>query len=50
MKIAFTPPKTFDPLGLNNETMTLYVAVVLCVIAMVYGVRWVEFAIFRLYL
>ncbi|MFA0751555.1 MAG: hypothetical protein SLRJCFUN_001958 [Candidatus Fervidibacter sp.] len=50
IKIAFTPPKTFDPLGLNNETMTLYVAVVLCVIVMVYGVRWVEFAIFRLYL
>lgn len=50
VQIAFTPPTTFDPLGLNNETMMIYVAVVLCVIVMVYGLRWVEFAIFRLFL
>ncbi|GBC98108.1 hypothetical protein HRbin17_00604 [bacterium HR17] len=49
MQIAFTPPTSFDPLGLNNATMAVYVAVVLCVVVMVYALRWVEFALFRLY-
>lgn len=48
--IAFTPPQGFDPLGLNNETMMVYVAIVLIILAMVYAVRLVEFVIFRLYL
>lgn len=49
MQIAFVPPASFDPLGLNNPTMTVYVAVVACVMAMVYALRWVEFVVFRLY-
>lgn len=44
------PPQGFDPLGLNNETMMVYVAIVLIILAMVYAVRLVEFVIFRLYL
>lgn len=50
MQIAFTHPASFDPLGLNNETMAIFVAVVLGVVAMVYSVRLVEFAVFRLFL
>jgi hypothetical protein len=50
MQIAFTPPKSFDPLGLDNTTMAIYIAGVLCMVAMVYFVRFVEFVIFRLLL
>jgi len=50
MQIAFTPPASFDPLGLNNTTMAIYIAVILGVMAMVYSVRFVEFVVFRLLL
>jgi len=50
MQIAFTPTASPDPLGLNNQTMAMYVAVILGVIAMVYAVRFVEFLVFRLFL
>lgn len=49
-QIAFTPPKTFDPLGLNDPTMAFYVAIVLAIFAMVYSVRLVEFVVLRLLL
>ncbi len=50
MQIAFTPPASFDPLGLNNQTMAVFIAVVIGIVAMVYSVRLVEFVIFRLFL
>ncbi|MCS3918980.1 hypothetical protein Q2T83_05535 [Fervidibacter sacchari] len=50
MQIAFTPTASPDPLGLNNQTMAIYVAIILGVIAMVYAVRLVEFLVFRLFL
>ncbi len=50
VQIAFTPPAHFDPLGLNNPTMMVYAAIVLCLVVMVYAVRMVEFVVFRLYL
>ncbi len=50
IQIAFTPPANFDPLGLNNPTMMVYVAIVLGAVAMVYAIRLVEFVLFRLYL
>lgn len=50
MSIAFTPPTSFDPLGLNNPTVVVYVAFILAVVAMVYSVRFVEFVTFRLFL
>ncbi len=50
MQIAFSPPASPDPLGLNNQTMAIYVAIILGVIAMVYAIRFVEFVVFRLFL
>lgn len=50
MRIAFTTPTSFDPFGLNNPTMAIYIAIILSIIAMVYSVRFVEFIIFRLFL
>ncbi|MCS7186525.1 MAG: hypothetical protein N3B10_08585 [Armatimonadetes bacterium] len=50
MQIAFTPPTSFDPLGLNNQTMAVYIAVILAIVAMVYFVRLTEFIVFRLFL
>ncbi len=49
-QIAFTPPKTFDPLGLSDPTMAVYVAIILGIFGMVYFVRLVEFVVFRLLL
>lgn len=50
IQIAFTPPATFDPLGLNNPTMMVYAAIFLGIFAMVYFVRLVEFVVFKLLL
>jgi hypothetical protein len=50
MQIAFSPPASPDPLGLNNQTMAIYAAIILGVIAMVYAIRFVEFVVFRLFL
>lgn len=50
MQIAYLPPASSDPLGLNNQTMATYIGVVLCVMAMVYAIRLLEFILFKLYL
>lgn len=50
IQVAFAPPNSFDPLGLNNQTMAIFIAFVLSIVAMVYFVRFVEFVIFRLFL
>lgn len=49
-QIAFAPPTSLDPLGLNDMTTMVFIAIVLCVLVMVYTIRAIEFGFFKLFL